>query len=117
MEPPILIPIGESLTANGSGPATFLTSVPNKKDDEEAIKEKELGNRAFSEGNYLLALSHYSKAIKLDSRESVFFSNRALVYLKLGRSYEAISDCTASIDRNPSIKVGGKIRIKKKGEK
>jgi hypothetical protein len=27
-----------------------------------------------------------------------------LVYLKLGRCYEAISDCTASIDRNPSIK-------------
>jgi tetratricopeptide (TPR) repeat protein len=37
-------------------------------------------------------------------REAVFFSNRALVYLKLNRFYESITDCTASIDRKPSIK-------------
>jgi len=49
-------------------------------------------------------LIHYSKAIRLNWRESVFFSNRALVYLKLNRFYESISDCTASIDRKPSIK-------------
>lgn len=54
---------------------------------------------------YLVALVHYSRAIKLHSKEAVFFSNRALVYLKLNRFYEAISDCTASIDRKPSIKV------------
>jgi len=38
-------------------------------------------------------------------REPVFFSNRALVYLKLNRFYEAITDCTASLDRKQSIKV------------
>jgi len=84
---------------------------------------------------YLVALVHYSRAIKLfpeystcscsvsllfvvislispplnvlsrRNREAVFFSNRALVYLKLNRFYESITDCTASIDRKPSIKV------------
>jgi tetratricopeptide (TPR) repeat protein len=34
----------------------------------------------------------------------VFFSNRALVYLKLGRYYESITDATTSIERKPSIK-------------
>ena len=78
------------------------------------------GNNAFTAGDYLVALVHYSRAIKLYSRfvskkqtsianlhcrEPIFFSNRALVYLKLQRYYESITDCTASIDRKPSIKV------------
>jgi hypothetical protein len=44
------------------------------------------------------------------NREPVFFSNRALVYLKLNRFYESITDCTASIDRKPSIKVCSRAR-------
>jgi len=35
---------------------------------------------------------------------AVFYSNRACVYLKLNRYYETISDCTASIKREPTIK-------------
>ena len=34
----------------------------------------------------------------------MFYSNRACVYLKLNRYYETISDCTASIKREPTIK-------------
>jgi len=99
---PLLVPIGEALLDDSMSPC-FIES-PKKEAEELALKEKEWGNRAFSEGNYLLALIHYSKAIRLNWRESVFFSNRALVYLKLNRFYESISDCTASIDRKPSIK-------------
>jgi len=99
---PLLVPVGEALTDDCIVPC-FIEST-KKEAEDLAIKEKEWGNRAFSEGNYHLALIHYSKAIRLNWRESVFFSNRALVYLKLNRFFESISDCTASIDRKPSIK-------------
>ncbi len=51
-----------------------------------------------------MALYHYSKAIELNDQEAVFYSNRGLVYLKLKRYYECIIDCTASIERQASIK-------------
>jgi len=107
-ELPLLVPVGDlhiSTAAPINTLALHLEPMIVKKEAEElSYKEKELGNRAFSEGNFALALMHYSHAIRLNWRESVFFSNRALVYLKLARYYECISDCTASIDRKPSIK-------------
>ena len=50
------------------------------------------GNRAFADGDFSTALIHYSKAIKLNPKDHVFFSNRALVYLKLSRFYESMKD-------------------------
>jgi hypothetical protein len=61
-EPPLLIPIGEVLPRNA------LLHVPESKREAEqiAIQEKELGNKAFQAGDFLVALTHYSKAIKLN---------------------------------------------------
>eukprot|EP00004_Rigifila_ramosa_P027081 TRINITY_DN8664_c0_g1_i1.p1 TRINITY_DN8664_c0_g1~~TRINITY_DN8664_c0_g1_i1.p1 ORF type:complete len:465 (-),score=113.77 TRINITY_DN8664_c0_g1_i1:23-1396(-) len=72
--------------------------------EEEAFKQKELGNMSFSEGHYEDALFHYSEAIFLNNTDPVFFSNRAAVYLKLKQYHHAISDCTMSIERKPTIK-------------
>eukprot|EP01107_Rhizomastix_libera_P001416 TRINITY_DN12299_c0_g1_i2.p1 TRINITY_DN12299_c0_g1~~TRINITY_DN12299_c0_g1_i2.p1 ORF type:complete len:172 (+),score=22.15 TRINITY_DN12299_c0_g1_i2:191-706(+) len=69
-----------------------------------ASNEKSLGNTCFKRGNYQDALSHYSMAIQYDPYQHVYYTNRALVYLKLCRYQEAITDCTISIDRQPSIK-------------
>jgi len=99
---PLLIPVGEVLSSDCS--TSSYLEPPSKQAEENALKAKEEGNRAFSDGNYLQALEYYSKAIQLNWREAVFFSNRALVYLKLNRFFESITDCTASIDRMPSIK-------------
>jgi len=99
---PLLVPIGEVLSDECN--TTSYLEPPKKEAEESALKEKELGNNAFAAGNYPIALIHYSKAIRLNWREPVFFSNRALVYLKLSRFHEAITDCTASLDRKPSIK-------------
>jgi tetratricopeptide (TPR) repeat protein len=97
---PPLVPVGEALDSY----MPDLENLTGYEAEQQAFREKELGNEAFVSTQYLVALVHYSRAIKLHSRESVFFSNRALVYLKLNRFYEAITDCTASIDRKPSIK-------------
>jgi tetratricopeptide (TPR) repeat protein len=109
--PPLLIPVGEIATIGDN--AIELPDI--QKRIERGAKEKELGNQAYQDGNFLAALIYYSNAIKIQpqygpngedmSREVVFYySNRALVYIKLGRYYEAISDCTASIERRPTIK-------------
>eukprot|EP01103_Thecamoeba_quadrilineata_P009762 TRINITY_DN1974_c0_g1_i3.p1 TRINITY_DN1974_c0_g1~~TRINITY_DN1974_c0_g1_i3.p1 ORF type:complete len:120 (+),score=12.81 TRINITY_DN1974_c0_g1_i3:56-415(+) len=104
---PFLIPIGESL-----GKENFMKTHEHdhKKSscvgcNNIATKYKELGNQAFNDGDFIIALEHYSKAIALNPKESVFYSNRAIVYLKLNRYQECITDCTASIDRKPSFKV------------
>lgn len=96
--PALLVPIGEASVSSD-----ILDAVGDGGDDD-AYREKEKGNEAFVERDYSKALVHYSRAIELNSRESVFYSNRALVYLRLHRYHEAISDCTASIERNASIK-------------
>ncbi|ELR15655.1 tetratricopeptide repeat domain containing protein [Acanthamoeba castellanii str. Neff] len=97
---PLLVPVGEALDAY----IPDLETLTRREAEEQAMREKELGNDAFVNAQYLVALVHYSRAIKLFPEEAVFFSNRALVYLKLNRFYESITDCTASIDRKPSIK-------------
>jgi len=97
---PLLTPIGEVADKH----LDDIIGTPQA--ETQAIAEKEQGNKSFQQfsHNYLAALVHYSNAIKLNPKEAVFYSNRALVYLKLNRFFEAINDCTASIDRNPTWK-------------
>lgn len=98
---PSLIPTGEWM---GSDVCEQLLDYTSYKLVEKALKEKEKGNAEFYNGNLQGALQFYSRAIKLNPDEGLFFSNRALVYLKLRRYEEAVTDCTASLFRGPSIK-------------
>lgn len=98
---PKLIPAGEWL---GPDICEQLLDYTSYKLNEKAVKEKQKGNAEFAAGNYKRALQLYTRAIKLNPDERLFYSNRALVYLKLCRYEEAISDCTASIARGPTIK-------------
>uniref|UniRef100_A0A7S4MRQ7 Uncharacterized protein n=1 Tax=Vannella robusta TaxID=1487602 RepID=A0A7S4MRQ7_9EUKA len=101
-EMPLLTPVGVPLgnCAWNSNPDDFSSSECNKK----AMEAKEMGNSAFNAKDWISALTHYSRAIRLNPNNAVFYSNRACVYLKLRRYYETISDCTASIEREPNIK-------------
>lgn len=42
----------------------------------------------------------YSKAIELNPNESIYFSNRAMVYKKLNKYKEAKNDCIQAIEIN-----------------
>eukprot|EP01090_Pellita_catalonica_P020699 TRINITY_DN7512_c0_g1_i1.p1 TRINITY_DN7512_c0_g1~~TRINITY_DN7512_c0_g1_i1.p1 ORF type:complete len:418 (-),score=105.11 TRINITY_DN7512_c0_g1_i1:1203-2429(-) len=97
---PALVPVGEALDTYISD----LERLSPQQAKRRAFLEKEQGNAAFVNASYLTALVHYSRAIMLHAQESVFYTNRALVYLKLDRFCETITDCTTSIQRNPSIK-------------
>ena len=43
----------------------------------EAKQEKEMGNEAYKQKNFELALAHYDKAIKLDSTNMTYLTNKA----------------------------------------
>jgi len=102
LQPPPLVPIGDPISENCN--SNLYLEEPSTKNEDLALNEKQKGNNAFKQNNFLTALEHYSKSIRLNCRDPVFYSNRALVYLKLNRLYESITDCTTSIELKPSIK-------------
>jgi len=65
------------------------------------IKEK--GNAAFAAKNYDEAIDCYTKAIRLDDKNHVFFSNRSASYAGKQKWTEAISDAKACIRLDPSF--------------
>ncbi|CAJ0748089.1 12151_t:CDS:2 [Entrophospora sp. SA101] len=67
---------------------------------ENALQEKEMGNGFFKRGNYELAIEHYGKAIEHDPKESIYFINRAMAYLKLQKWEKAEKDSiTSELDK------------------
>lgn len=66
-----------------------------------AVKLKEEGNKLYKEGNFIEAHKKYSQALKHDSTNSVIYSNRSLVSIKL-KNYEcALSDAVECIKHDP----------------
>lgn len=57
-------------------------------------REREVGNARFKANDLPGALACYSRAINIDPTSHLAFSNRAMVYLKLGNPSEAFSDCS-----------------------
>lgn len=52
---------------------------------EEAIKEKEAGNAEYKKKNFEAAVQHYTKALELDGEDISYITNRAAVYLEMGK--------------------------------
>lgn len=51
----------------------------------QAQKEKEAGNAAYKKKDFETAINHYSKALELDDEDISFLTNRAAVYLEMGK--------------------------------
>ncbi|EGR28660.1 u-box domain protein [Ichthyophthirius multifiliis] len=56
------------------------------------------GTQSFKEGNYDQAIKYYTKAIEIDSSQSVYFSNRGRCYKIQGNSKKAFEDAVQSIE-------------------
>ncbi|XP_006859243.1 PREDICTED: sperm-associated antigen 1 [Chrysochloris asiatica] len=58
---------------------------------------KEAGNQCVKDKNYTDALSKYNECLKINNKECVIYTNRALCYLKLCQFEEAKQDCDVAL--------------------
>lgn len=64
---------------------------------------KNAGNKLCAVFRYDEAITYYDKAISKNPEVPIYFSNRALCYLKLKQWPEAIHDCHRALELDPNI--------------
>ncbi|XP_017878054.1 stress-induced-phosphoprotein 1 [Ceratina calcarata] len=78
---------------------------PPKKEEEDlstpqkqAQCEKQLGNEAYKQKKFELALEHYNKAVELDPTEIIYLLNIAAVYFEQKEYDKCIAQCEKAIE-------------------
>ncbi|KAL8144433.1 hypothetical protein V2J09_017465 [Rumex salicifolius] len=74
-----------------------------------AQKEKEAGNAAYKKKDFDNAIAHYSKAIELNDEDISFLTNRAAVYLEMGKYEDCMKDCDKAVERGREIRADYKM--------
>ncbi|CAI5516547.1 unnamed protein product [Closterium sp. Naga37s-1] len=69
---------------------------------QEAVREKEAGNAAYKRKEFESAVEHYSKAIELDDSDVTFLTNRAAVFLEMGKIKHCLLRCSLLTPALPS---------------
>lgn len=77
-------------------------SVSAAADKSEAERQKVLGNEFIAANKPEEAIECYSKAIKIDPSNAIYFSNRAAAYSMIGEHFKALEDAKQSCKLNPS---------------
>ncbi|XP_024541869.1 hsp70-Hsp90 organizing protein 3-like [Selaginella moellendorffii] len=99
-------------TSKPAAPAPEPVPEPMEIPDEDrekkekkaaAIKAKEAGNEAYKKKDFEAALANYSKAIELDDEDISYLTNRAAVYLEMGKYEECIKDCDQAVERGREL--------------
>ncbi|ODN72989.1 hypothetical protein L202_08387 [Cryptococcus amylolentus CBS 6039] len=73
----------------------------DKWGEEFGGKERKKGNDASSGKDHSSAIKHYTRAISLDPKKTVYYSNRAIAYNNLGLHGHAELDCTFLLSKDP----------------
>ena len=60
-----------------------------------------LGNLAVKQGNFIEAMVHYTKAVKIDPKNHLLYSNRSMAFLKASQFYHAHQDAKECIKLQP----------------
>ncbi|CAL5030788.1 unnamed protein product [Urochloa decumbens] len=68
-----------------------------------AQKEKEVGNAAYKKKDFDTAIQHYTKAMELDDENISYITNRAAVYLEMGKYDDCIKDCDNAVERGREL--------------
>ncbi|CAI9755364.1 unnamed protein product [Fraxinus pennsylvanica] len=75
-----------------------------KEKKTQAQKEKEAGNVAYKKKDFETAIQHYTKAIEIDDEDISFLTNRAAVYLEMGKYEDCIKDCDKAVERGREMR-------------
>ncbi|XP_013786316.1 small glutamine-rich tetratricopeptide repeat-containing protein alpha-like isoform X2 [Limulus polyphemus] len=81
----------------GDGLSSTLPPQASEQDKEKAEKLKNEGNNLMKLEKYTDAIECYTKAIKLDGSNAVYYCNRAAAHSKLNDHHAAIEDCEIAI--------------------
>ncbi|KAL3498686.1 hypothetical protein ACH5RR_041418 [Cinchona calisaya] len=75
-----------------------------KERKAQAQKEKESGNAAYKKKDFETAIQHYTKAFELDDEDISFLTNRAAVYLEMGKYEDCIKNCDKAVERGRELR-------------
>lgn len=87
----------------------FTAALEKLKMPQLSTADKEMAEKLKNEGNELLrqekvpeAINSYSKAIAIDGRNAVYYSNRAAAHSKMGDHQKCIGDCLKALELDPN---------------
>ncbi|RWW64814.1 hypothetical protein BHE74_00027917 [Ensete ventricosum] len=94
--------------ASAPEPAPESMEVPEEEKESrekkaEAQKKKEAGNAAYKKKDFETAIQHYTRAMELDDQDISYITNRAAVYLEMGKFEECIKDCDKAVERGREL--------------
>ncbi|KAK8710598.1 hypothetical protein V6N13_145914 [Hibiscus sabdariffa] len=91
-------------------PMEILEEEKEKKEKKEkALKEKEAGNAAYKKKDFETAIQHYTTAMELDDGDISYITNRAAVYLEMGKYEDCIKDCDKAVERGRELRADYKM--------
>ncbi|CAA3029490.1 outer envelope 64, chloroplastic [Olea europaea subsp. europaea] len=92
------------ITVHATLQEEFVVATKSKTSNNAVTQEasaelaKDKGNQAFKDKQWQQAIGFYTEAIKLNSSNATYYSNRAAAYLELGSFIQAEADCGKAID-------------------
>ena len=91
-------------SATSSATSAPKSAKPSEGDQKQAAEEhKKEGNAFMSSKSYNAAIEAYTKAVKLDPSNPVYYSNRAAAYSSKEDHDNAIIDAKKAIEADPSF--------------
>jgi stress-induced-phosphoprotein 1 len=72
-------------------------------------KEKDAGNAAYKKKDFEAAVEHYTKAVELNDEDISFLTNRAAVFLEMGKYEDCIKDCEKAVERGRELRADYKM--------
>ena len=64
----------------------------------QALKEKDLGNEAYKKKDFATAHLHYDKAIEIDPKNIMYYTNKSAVLYEEGKFDECIELCEKAVN-------------------
>ncbi|KAE8658494.1 Hsp70-Hsp90 organizing protein 1 [Hibiscus syriacus] len=93
-------------------PMEITEEEKKKEKKEKALKEKETGNAAYKKKDFETAIKHYTKAMEIDDEDVSYITNRAAVYLEMGKYEDCIKDCDKAVERGRELRADYKMIAK-----
>ena len=87
-----------SNTNAGTNPDISANAAANKATFLEKVRQS---NAACQTGDFALAISLYTEAIRLDPANHILYSNRSAAHVKLGQFGKALQDAVKAKQLNP----------------